>query len=430
MTQKLVAKEYTLNIWVERNSERQDYIFDLIFSKLIGVNYKIITEKTQGESIAYGKLESDFCFGTHGYLIENSIQLPVFETGVFQKKKFPFFNGDKKYLLPFDPFATCFYFLTRHEEFDRSYLDEHKRFQAENSWLWKNGWQMHPIVNFIAEWLRDFLETTFGWDLKSQRSFSSHPTIDIDNAYAFYGRKSTVFFSILRSALAMDYRNYRIKKLSAQYPESDPFNTHQKIIRKFSKKNQKPVVFVLFRNGRNNTKISLDKLKNIVLEYQKAGFEIAIHPSYNADKSKISEEINGLLSISNQSIKSSRHHFIKMNYSKEMADLEELGITHEFSMGYGNSSGFRAGICQSYPWFDLHKNKVSSMTVHPFYFMDATFIYGDFNLSQAMVEIEDIFEKVKMYRGEMSYIIHNELLSNFHLHEGWQKMLDYILEIE
>ena len=155
MSIALLNQDFVLPIKVSFRNQRQSYIFDLIFKQLLSLDYYLIDENSSVKCLDYSNQASDFSFFQHQYLKEEGCNQPSFEIGVYQGRSFPFFSDSLGIVFPFDPFATCFYFVTRHEELNSLDLDQHNRYKSENSWLWKNNWRFEPIVNYIAVLLKE-----------------------------------------------------------------------------------------------------------------------------------------------------------------------------------------------------------------------------------------------------------------------------------
>jgi hypothetical protein len=417
MNHTSTKKDQPLLLFVHQDSPRLIYVLNILFTQLLEINYKIVLERPKEPHISYLTLGSRADFLATDYLFTNHIAKPHFESGTFEERIFPFYHGDKSSMLPFDPFATCFYFLSRHEEYTHKDKDEHGRFMAKNSWLWQNGWQSKPIVNWIADWLGQYLAKSFRIENTVARTFSIAPTVDIDNPFAFYGRANGLKLSIFKSIFTLKWNEAKHKLSAKKDAKNDPFNTHSLLIKHL--KNKKSVVFFLMKSGGKNSISGSDAIKNVVSLYRNANLDIGIHPSYQVQD--LSAEINTLKTSAKQAITKSRHHFIATDYTKDISLLAKDGVLEDFSMGYGNQNGFRAGICVPFVWFDLCTNQATNMLINPFVFMDAASIYqNEQSAEQALEQFLELKSVCKYYKGVFCYIIHNELPSLYGVHKKWQ----------
>jgi hypothetical protein len=100
-------------------------------------------------------------------------------------------------------------------------------------------------------------------------------------------------------------------------------------------------------------------------------------------------------------------------------------------MGYPDIAGFRAGTARPYQWFDLSKNEITNLTIHPFAFMDITLNeYMKLNTSQAIDKIDSLFKEVKKYGGEFSFIWHNETIGNYGIWKGWSEVFEHSVSLK
>ncbi|NJO69236.1 MAG: hypothetical protein HC830_08110 [Bacteroidetes bacterium] len=61
----------------------------------------------------------------------------------------------------------------------------------------------------------------------------------------------------------------------------------------------------------------------------------------------------------------SRQHFLRLKFPGTYHRLMQEGITDDYSMGFHDKPGFRAGIAMPYPFYDLVNEKETTLTVHP-----------------------------------------------------------------
>lgn len=103
----------------------------------------------------------------------------------------------------------------------------------------------------------------------------------------------------------------------------------------------------------------------------------------------------------------------------------ENEITDDYSMGYSDKVGFRAGTCSSFQFYDLEKDCETKLRVHPFAFMDVALKNG-LNLSplQAIGKIKNIADEVYKVKGELISIWHNESLSDYKDWQGWRNVYE------
>lgn len=77
--------------------------------------------------------------------------------------------------------------------------------------------------------------------------------------------------------------------------------------------------------------------------------------------------------------------------------LLSVGISSDYSMGYANQTGFRAGTCTPFSWYDLQLEKVTSLNVKSYAISDTAIQYQ--SAGDATTMINDFIDAVKLVDG-------------------------------
>ena len=160
--------------------------------------------------------------------------------------------------------------------------------------------------------------------------------------------------------------------------------------------------------------------------------KIGIHPSYGTaeDPKQLEFEISSLSKAINKEVIRSRQHFLRLSLPDTYRNLIEHDISHDYTMGYAYLPGFRAGICNSFNFFDLDMEIETHLRLHPFAVMDGTLKdYMELTPEQAIEQIKRLVEEVKKVNGTFISLWHNESLSNEKRWRGWLEVYEKLVEL-
>ena len=77
----------------------------------------------------------------------------------------------------------------------------------------------------------------------------------------------------------------------------------------------------------------------------------------------LKKEISRLNDITSGSIIMSRFHYLRFSLPESYQILIEAGIKEDYSMGYVDRIGFRAGTCTPFYFYDLNNEKTSEVNM-------------------------------------------------------------------
>lgn len=394
---------------------------DVVFKTVLQTEYKLTDIKEDFIAydkckIAYTKINEDFpvFIKSDDILFETDIKTKIIEVDN-EYLDFPkFFKSSTQDFLGYDVFAMVFYFATRYEEYLNSDLDEHQRFQAEKSLSFHNNCLQISFLNLAIQQFGDKLKKQFPFLKFHQRAFNFVSTIDIDNAFAFAhkGLKRNL------GGLVKDVFNLRLNQVTQRMisnlnDKNDPYNTF-KLINSLSDETQTALqYFVLigdyskYDKNPHYNKVGFRKL----LKGLSNQHEMGLHPSYESFNylEKIEIEKKRLEDIIEKKVTSARCHFLRIKFPETYRTFINAGITDDFTMIYASQSGFRTGLCTPYPWFDLERNEITSLTIHSSTIMEGTLRdYNGYSIEHANSTIHNLLNEVKKHGGEFVSVWHND----------------------
>jgi hypothetical protein len=420
-------------------TNRLQYTVSVLFEAAGIQQYEITKDADAYKSFIGGKINYSSAQITNNEVWIQPVSL-LFDKDIMRQeiemisfKDFPAFyktSGD----FPFDLFAASFYLISRYEEYLPHSLDMYGRYAHENSLAFKHEFLQLPLVNL---WLKEFailLQQKFPGLLLKPADFAFLPTYDIDIAWSYLNKglvRSVGGF--LKSVMKGKWHQVHERISVLRGHRSDPFHCYNWLNYINQKAKSKPVYFFLVAgSNKSYDKNILPSNKNYskLIKTHAANYNVGIHPSWQSyNKNKIlDKELECLEEIVNKPITKSRQHYIKMKLPDTYRNLIEVGITEDYSMGYGSINGFRASYCLPYKWYDLEKDEVTSLTIYPFCYMEAnSYFEQHYSVQEALQEMENYYEVTKDVNGLLITIWHNHFLGTDPMFEGWKEVYEEFL---
>jgi hypothetical protein len=179
----------------------------------------------------------------------------------------------------------------------------------------------------------------------------------------------------------------------------------------------------------NNNPVYLPLVRNSIHEISLKA-NIGLHPSYftSDDQELLATELERLKRITNQEIQHSRQHYLRFNLPNTYRWLENIGVSNEYSMGFADINGFRAGTAYPFRFYDLGREEYLGLTVHPLIFMDLLSVRNNDSIDSCIDEIICLVESMSSTGGVFSTTWHPEALIGFDVPMASMPLLDYCLQ--
>lgn len=386
-------------IYCPKITPRIHYVFDFIFNEFLGISFELTTNQQFFEAASMDKMsyaekpiQQEFHLPSDQLLFETGWD----ETVVWEK---------------LHAVGQCFYALSRYEEYFPQKLDAHQRISGKGK-VFKTPIVDEWIISFQKELLAHFPDLKF-----KKRQFKITLTCDVDQAWKFKhkGVKRT-YGAYLKDVLRRDFQNFQKRKSVLAGQEKDPYDTfdfYQNLKRKYD---FQMIFFWLMadygpfdKNNPTDQPAFQQKIKEVI-----QWSDFGIHPSYasNQHLENLAIEIQRLREIVGQPILNSRQHYIKLHLPTTYRRLIEAGITADHSMAYADETGFRAGTCTPFYWYDLEKEEQTNLKIHPFCAMDVSMRnYRQLSAEEAKLELQRLKKSIEAVDGEMILLVHNSNLT-------------------
>lgn len=334
---------------------------------------------------------------------------------------FPVSGGD----VPFDPVAGTFFHLARTEE-DQLPTDEHGRPETAAMHAARHNYLHRPVVD---EWL---IAINAAWRAKDphvpqlNRSYGQTATMDADNGVMYLGRPLWRTLGGMARDLGKGRPSRLIDRLATlSGSRLDPYAIHGAFLRMAKAGGARAIVnFIAAPRGEHDHAVEIGrptmrKVLNLVMREA----ELGLHPGYGSsvNAGSITAEKAALEKITHAPVHISRQHFLRFRTPQTQRELLACGISEEHSMGLADRTGFRAGTCTPYPFFDRIRKAETALMVHPFAVMDSALAYKmELSPVEAVQEAKRMVDAVRKVKGRFISVWHERFLSGYGDEQGWE----------
>ncbi|MFV0572711.1 MAG: polysaccharide deacetylase family protein [Xanthomarina gelatinilytica] len=427
-----------LLIYTHKITPRLKYAFKQVFTRILGIPVDFTT--TIEDFIAHDSLKMSYTrqplsneifVRSHDILYEQGLSDVEISVQDWEETKCFFFNGDKS-AIPFDIFSATFYLLSRYEEYLPHVKDQYGRFTAQESLAYKHDFLHQPVVDIWAYKFKKIFQESYPDFQFPERQYTIKPIIDVPSAYNFKLK------GIMRTfgGTVKDLFSFNFKKLYYRYMvlfglKRDTYDTFKYIINKQKHSQFKFFFFFLIGDYSTYDKgIDAQKKKFITLIKQVADYcQVGLKASYFAleDISILKKEKGRMEAILNTSLTASRHSFSKLNLPESYRNLVELEIFEDYTMGYVNHPGFRAGTCTPFFFYDLDYEIQTPLKICSYHLLDYSLLKFQ-SLLDKKKTMNEIIYQVKKVHGEFVPVFHNYTFSEVDRWKGYKDLFNIILE--
>jgi len=429
-----------IKIFSSKRSSRFVYILDYIFIDRLGLNFELVANPddftmAEGPKINFSNwfIQGSFQIYPHEFIFENQITDFIPEVG--QKKGQVLLFPNNRGHLPFDIFSACFYMLSRYEEYQPFNTDQHGRFPAAQSISFRNSFIDQPVVDQWIQFLKKELLYYYNDLSFKTEAFKIVPTIDIDSpwCYRYKGVKRNLG-GLFRDVVKFNWLEIPERLAVLLRIKSDSHFIFNWLSQVCNRAGYSPYFFIHVGEYGPFDK-TIDRNHPAFIRFISAlgaTSLVGLHPSYEAAQNplKLKEELSFLSDKLKMKIAASRQHYLKFTLPEYYEVLTDLGITDDFSMGFADHIGFRAGTSKPFSFYNLKSEQKTSLTLHPFCIMDRTLrSYQNNSANTALNTIQHLISELKKVNGNFVFLWHNESLSNRMEWKGWRNIFLKMLEL-
>ncbi|MBN2664066.1 MAG: polysaccharide deacetylase family protein [Bacteroidales bacterium] len=426
------------------------YIIDVLFGEFLGIEYKIEFKDCVDYNIYIGDKKivfKDSFFANFnekkGYLDEQNIPQNILLTQnrFCIGKNIPIIYGNEELEVTeniycgIDIFASCYFMLSRWEENVIDQKDAHSRFPCELSLAQKNNFHQRAVVNEYLEMLWNMMQFLGCKQVRKIRNFEIIPTHDIDFLKQFSsfskGIKNVFGDLIKRKNLRLSFESLKNFLGVKFFKKNDPFYTFDTLMSISEKNNLKShFYFIAGKVGEADVKYNfIDSDIKILIEHiLQRGHFVGMHGGYDSydNITQLKTEIDRFEQY-NLKISEARQHFLRFKIPETWQYINNLNIKYDSSIGYTNTSGFRAGSCYEYSVFDI-KNRIKlNLIERPLIFMETVSQKTYSEISDFKNHLLMLKNIVKKYNGQFVILWHNSNINGY-LWKEYFKLYSEILK--
>lgn len=323
-----------------------------------------------------------------------------------------------------DPLAGIFWMLSRYEEYQRPERDILGRFPVTASWLAREGVLEIPLADYYAEQLGHWLSKNFADYTVPNPARVVQPTVDVDLCYSYLGKPFLrQVGGWLKDILQGCWQDVvlRIRVLMGlAYDPYDSYAALQDLHRRWEAASalcKKPLYFFLMADygGLDQGHSPQSRYLHRVIRFlQDTGAEIGWHPSLrsNTDEAFAIQEKTALEALVGK-VSASRQHYLALNLPERAERLEAMGLRFEYSMGFAERPGFKAGTLHPFGFYDLAREQELPLLMFPVAVMDATLRHHlSLNPEQAWERVQPVLKAWERYGGFFTLLWHNSTVDS------------------
>lgn len=430
-----------LLIYSYQQSPRLRYIAKQIFERILGIPISVTLKiedfvAYSGPKFSYGKqpLGNELFIQSTNLLFEQGVNEDIISIKDWNGLPCFYKSTHPESAVPFDVLAASFYMLTRYEEYLPQVKDSLGRFMAKSSLAHQHGFLQMPVVDLWALRIKQVLNTRFNGIEWESKNFHVELICEVNEAFA-YQKKG--WFRTLEG-VASDLWKLKFGKIVNRAKVilgimKDPYHTYNYMINKARKSKANLRVFFGLGNYSSHEKsinansYTYQKLIKSIADYCPIGLRL----SYDSQKNiaEFKTERKRFEQITHRPASHTFCQYAKISLPNTYRTLIEQEVTADYSMGYQDYAGFRAGTCTPFLFYDLDYEIQTPLLVVPFCLSKNMFV-NITSHEKGMEQASQLINSVKQVNGKAVIHIQNDMFDVTDSRASfWKAMYTYFLSI-
>ena len=427
-----------LLIYTHKITPRVTYIFKHIFENMLGneVGFTSTIESFvahSGPKFSYTEkpLGDEVFVASYSLLFEQGLFSQKIEVGLWDELPV-FFKTNLNSICPYDIFAASFFLLSRYEEALPHIKTASGHFNPSESIASQNNFLEKPIIDLWVAKFQNILGIHFE-ELNNKKEGKPYKELLVEVPLAFrYQYRSPLV--CLRDFFTSVWQ-LKYKKLIAQIfvllrLEKDPYDSYDSWKEWFKYSSICPKVFFLFsKSSQFQSTISIFNLKyrktiKDINDFFPLGVLVSIKGQL-FPKEQLTREKKDFQNLTHRILSEVRLSNGIIEVTQDYTNLANHEFMNDYSMGYEDRIGFRAGTASPFYFYDVSNEFQLPLKVNPIFATEK----GIRNMKEPypFQFLEELFEKLPLASSNMSLVLTNGFLNpnlkNESLQKGFQ---DYI----
>lgn len=431
-----------IKILIFEENPRIFYVCKVIFSCVFQIPYKIYLKEIpliekDDFIINYSTIshESQLTIPVSGFLQETEI-LPerveemktwITAANIAQKNFLHTTN-----FFSYDIFSAVFFLTSHYEKYIYSFRDQFNRY--EDSKYPSAQWELThtPSVAIWCEQLLAHFSPALQRAILAKRKYDFAFTWDIDHPWKYINKgKERLYLGLIKDLIKGEWTNVQERIQVLLKKRKDPNDTFEEIMR--ISPPDKTTFFFLLGKGKPHDSVfgaGNRAFQALIQQIFQKGYSVGIHPSFPTylNPEKIQAEKLSLEKIIQAEVTLSRQHFLRYQFPQTFRYLNAAGIQKDYSLCRVDAIGFPCGMHRPFPWYDLEKEEITDLWLHPAMLMDRSlerYISG--STESKLARVDEVMDWMKKYGGTLTLILHNDSLSESREWKGWSQTIRNIL---
>ena len=407
-------------IYTHKITPRLRFVTRHIFRRIMGTPYEITDSvdafvKHTGPKLTYSRqpLQSEFFIRAHPLLFDRNIEPQDIHWRNWDEVPC-FFEVDTRSTIPFDLFAASFFLLSRYEEYLPHQKDETGRFRAIESVLSDRQEAMkRPLVDLWALKLKEAIKKAFPETLFSEREYEVKVVVPVVSSHKYHYRSlSRHLFEVLLDIAQFKFSDVGERLLTLLFSKPDPYDHYLSLKNGLEARNAELLLFFQFsRYAIQDRNVSWSKSKfGFFLKHLNDYLEIGYCRSRLAlkDAEMFRSEFRKMQQLLHRPIRKTVLSDNRILLPDAYQELVQEEVQEDFSMGYTDVIGFRAGTCTPFPFYDLGLEIEQPLRVYPICVTEIALAQLDKETMES--QLQQIAHQVQSVKGTLCVQFSNEYI--------------------